>query len=171
MSAPPQPDFAIIGGGIVGLILALGLQRRKIKVTVYEQAQCLREIGAGVAFTANAIKCMDLIEPNVVAALRSVATSNGDPDNPNDYLQWVDGYSQSTREDPRHAEVLFKLYAGKRGFEGCHRAHFVDALAKFMPEGLVRFGKRLDTVSEPREDGKVDIRFCDGTTARAHAGK
>ena len=103
-----QPlEVAIVGGGIIGLVLALGLIRRGVKVKVYEQARSLREIGAGVAFTANAIKCMELIEPDIVAALRSVATSNGDPNNPNDYLQWVDGYSKNT-EIPTKEEGAFQ---------------------------------------------------------------
>jgi salicylate hydroxylase len=163
-------EVAIVGGGIIGLVLALGLLRRGIKVKVYEQARSLREIGAGVAFTANAIRCMNLIDPNIVAALRSVATSNGDPNNPNDYLQWVDGYN-TNEESPGEEQVLFKLYAGTRGFEGCHRAHFLDALVKFVPEGLVEFRKRLDVIQDNRNGGKVELTFCDGTTFKADAGE
>ena len=166
-----QPvEIAIIGGGIIGLVLALGLIKRNVNVKVYEQAGSLREIGAGVAFTANAIKCMNLLEPCIVEALRSVATSNGDPKNPNDFLQWVDGYNQNS-ESPETEKLLFKLYAGYRGFEGCHRAHFLDALVKYIPEGIVEFRKRLDTLFESGGEDKIHIKFCDGTSAKADAGK
>jgi salicylate hydroxylase len=166
-----QPlEIAVIGGGIIGLVVALGLISRKVKATIYEQARSLREIGAGVAFTANAIQCMNLLDPNIVAALRSVATSNGDPDNPNDWLQWVDGYNQLS-EDPKEEKLLFKLHVGYRGFEGCHRAHFLDALLRYIPEGVIQFQKRLDTVSDSAGDGKVQLQFCDGTSAEADAGK
>lgn len=167
---PEKAEIAIIGGGIIGLALALGLIKRGVNVKVYEQARSLREIGAGVAFTANAIRCMALLDPNIVIALRSVATSNGDPNNPNDWLQWVDGYNQHY-EDPTREKLLFKLYAGVRGFEGCHRAHFLDALVKSVPEGVVEFQKRLDTLSEEDDEGKVTLRFFDGTSAEADAGK
>lgn len=163
-------DVAIVGGGIIGLVLALGLIRRNIKVKIYEQARSFREIGAGVAFTANAIQCMHKIEPGIVAALRAVATSNGDSDNPNDWLQWVDGYNQHG-EDPYDEKLLFKLYAGYKGFEGCHRAHFLDELVKIIPDGVVEFRKRLDTVSERGPEEKLLLNFCDGTTAEADAGK
>lgn len=163
-------DVAVVGGGIIGLVLALGLIRRNIKVKIYEQARSFREIGAGVAFTANAIQCMHKIEPGIVAALRAVATSNGDSDNPNDWLQWVDGYNQHS-EDPYDEKLLFKLYAGYKGFEGCHRAHFLDELVKIIPDGVVEFRKRLDTVSERGPEEKLLLNFCDGTTAEADAGK
>ena len=65
--------------------------------------------------------------------------------------------------------MLFKLYAGVRGFEGCHRAHFLDALVKYLPEGLVEFRKRLDTVTDRQDGGKVELKFCDGTSAKADA--
>ncbi len=49
-----MPDrIAIVGGGIGGLAAALALLRRGIDVDVYEQAQELRELGAGVQISAN----------------------------------------------------------------------------------------------------------------------
>ena len=54
MSAPEQ--IAIVGAGIGGLALALGLARAGRSVRVYEQAPELREIGAGVSLSPNAVK-------------------------------------------------------------------------------------------------------------------
>jgi salicylate hydroxylase len=166
-----QPvEIAIVGGGIIGLILGLGLIKRGVNVKIYEQARSLREIGAGVAFTANAIRCMGLVEPGIVKALKAVATSNGDANDPNDWLQWVDGYNQHF-EDPKQEKLLYKLYAGHRGFEGCHRAQFLDALAKIVPEGVVEFKKRLDTLAQGGESDKAILRFTDGMTVVADAGE
>ncbi|KAK5942332.1 hypothetical protein PMZ80_004895 [Knufia obscura] len=168
MDREDVPEVAIVGGGIIGLTLALGLNKRGINAKVYEQARSLREIGAGVAFTANAVRCMEQIDPRLVTALRSVATSNGDPNNPNDHLQWVDGFNVDP-EHPEDEELLYKLYAGPRGFEGCHRAHFLDALLKVVPEGVLQFGKRLANVVEQDEEEKVKLEFEDGTVAEADA--
>ncbi len=169
--ANDQPvEVAIVGGGIIGLVLALGLIKRDIKVKIYEQARTFREIGAGVAFTANAIRCMHMVNPGIVEALRAVATSNGDAENPNDWLQWVDGYNQQSK-DPHDEQILFKLYAGYRGFEGCHRAHFLDELVKKIPEGVVEFRKRLDTICERGYGENLQLKFVDGTSAEADAGK
>lgn len=44
----------IVGAGIGGLAAALALQRRGFRVVVYERAQEIREIGAGLIITSNA---------------------------------------------------------------------------------------------------------------------
>jgi salicylate hydroxylase len=46
-------DVVIIGAGIGGLVVALALQRRGIKVKIAEQANQLGEIGAGLTLTPN----------------------------------------------------------------------------------------------------------------------
>lgn len=45
--------IAIVGAGIGGLTAALALLRRGFDVTVYEQAEELREVGAGLQISAN----------------------------------------------------------------------------------------------------------------------
>jgi salicylate hydroxylase len=161
-------SVAIVGGGIIGLTLALGLLKRNIDVVVYEQARSLREIGAGVAFTANAVRCMRLIHPGIVEALRSVATANGDPNNETDYLRWVDGFND---QGDGEEEPLFMLDAGYKGFEGCHRAHFLDALIKHIPDGVVQLNKRLETLDDNVNSSKVRLDFADGSSALADTGE
>ena len=168
-----QPfNVAIIGGGIVGVILGLGLIKRNINVLIYEQSKGFREIGAGIVFTPNAVKSMARLDARIVDALRRVATTNGGTDAPNDFLHWVDGYSHEG-SDPNDTteKLLFSLYTGYRGFSGCHRAHFMDEIAKLMPEGHIVFGKRLETYVEGGEDSRVLLKFIDGTTAEADVGK
>jgi salicylate hydroxylase len=50
--------IAIVGGGIGGLAAALALVRRGIDVAVYEQAEQLRELGAGVQISANGTRVL-----------------------------------------------------------------------------------------------------------------
>ena len=168
------PEIAIVGGGIIGVVLAIGLLRQHVKVKVYEQAKGFREIGAGIAFTANAIRCMELIDPAVVVALKlsgSVPLSNGNQEDPNDYLRWIDGYNQPHKDDPCYQTNLFKIDAGYNGFQGCRRDQFLEALVTNLPEGTIEFRKRLDTLDEKGHDGKILLTFCDGTAAEADAGK
>ena len=56
--APSPNNILIIGGGIGGLACALALIRRGIDVAVYEQAQELREVGAGVQIGANGTRVL-----------------------------------------------------------------------------------------------------------------
>lgn len=167
-------EVAIIGGGIVGLVLANGLVRHQIKVKVYEQAQSFREIGAGMAFTANATRYMELIDPAILAAFRSsgsVATSNGDLNDPNDYLRWIDGYNRHRDDDPYYQKMLFRIDAGYRGFEGCRRDQFLESLVTIIPAEVVECRKRLDRLEEKGREEKILLTFSDGTSAEADAGK
>lgn len=191
MSEPVE--VIIVGGGIIGLVLTVGLLKAGIKVKVYEQAQGFREIGAGIAFTANAIRCMNLIDPDVPAALRSsgsVGTSNGGEVDPNDYLRWIDGYDrkrgagaqEGVAEDKStegvdkgnveayKQELFFKLDAGYRGFEGCRRDMFLEALVKAIPEGVIELKKRVESIEDRGDDQKLLITFRDGSTTEADAG-
>jgi len=49
-------NIAIVGGGIGGLFAANALLAHGQRVTVYEQAAAIGEIGAGVYVTPNAVR-------------------------------------------------------------------------------------------------------------------
>ena len=49
-------EIAIVGAGIGGLALALGLARAGRRLRIFEQAPQLREMGAGVSLSPNAVK-------------------------------------------------------------------------------------------------------------------
>ncbi|KAE8356276.1 hypothetical protein BDV28DRAFT_154751 [Aspergillus coremiiformis] len=168
MLAQLSPDcpleIAIIGCGITGPLLALGLATKNISITIYEQAPCPPDTGAGIAFTANARKCMALIDPRILDCLAAVATTNGDPNHPNNNMRFVDGYTHSP--DDTAQKKVYELDTGPKGFEGCHRGEFLSRLVEILPCG-VRWGKRLDAVVEV--SGGVVMRFCDGSIARADA--
>jgi salicylate hydroxylase len=172
MAPEPQLEIAIIGGGIVGIMTAMGLLKRNIHVKMYEQARSFREIGAGVAFTANAMECMNLLNPVIVEAVDAVATPNGDANSPNDYLRWHNGYHWDPDDvDGSDDQLLFLLHSGYKGFQGCHRAHLLDELVKHVPASAIQFGKRFQSYEDLGPDKKILLRFQDGTTAEADAGK
>jgi salicylate hydroxylase len=53
--------ISIVGGGIGGLAAALALQHFGYKVSVFEQSRELREIGAGVTITPNAMHALHFL--------------------------------------------------------------------------------------------------------------
>ncbi|KAI0422697.1 hypothetical protein F5X98DRAFT_369501 [Xylaria grammica] len=55
----------IIGGGIVGITLAIGLAARGVRVALYERASDFYEIGARIAFTGVARQCMAQLNPDI----------------------------------------------------------------------------------------------------------
>ncbi|KAL9112790.1 MAG: hypothetical protein Q9227_003093 [Pyrenula ochraceoflavens] len=158
-------NVAIVGGGIVGCVTALGLLKRGITVKIYEQSRSFREIGAGVAFTTNAQKCMELTDPNILRAMKAVSTKNELA-----YYTYKDGY-HAVGDDPNDMseKELFRLHAGESGFDGCLRAQFLDEMVKFIPPDVVEFRKKLYTYVVPSDQGPITLKFEDGTSATADA--
>ena len=164
-------DLAVVGGGIAGIALAIGLLRHNVKVKVYEQSRGFREIGAGIAFTKAVVSCMELIDPALKTALMSsgsVSVSDGNKTDPNDYLRWLDGYNQPSEEDPYFERKLCDLDAGYKGFYGCRRDQFLEAVGKVLPDGVIEFGKRVESIEEGGQ--KIQLTFKDGSSAKADAG-
>src|SRR5882724_3689566 len=63
-----KPKILIIGGGIGGLTAAIALRQAGFGVEVFERAAELKEIGAGIGLSANAIrvlKHLGLMQPVV----------------------------------------------------------------------------------------------------------
>ncbi|KAK1676883.1 hypothetical protein BDP55DRAFT_608542 [Colletotrichum godetiae] len=163
-------EIAIVGGGIVGLITALGLLERNIPVKIYEQSRSFREIGAGIGFTSNARQAMALLSPSIEKAVDAVATHNGENENePEEFLRFNDGYNWDEAHPEKDDMPLYNLDIGHEGFIGCHRAHLLDELVKFIPEDVVEFRKRLVNVTDQEEGEKVLLHFQDGTTSSADA--
>jgi 2-polyprenyl-6-methoxyphenol hydroxylase-like FAD-dependent oxidoreductase len=49
-------NYAVLGGGIGGLTLAIALQKKNINVKVYESAPRWKPLGAGIGLAGNAVK-------------------------------------------------------------------------------------------------------------------
>lgn len=166
MSPTDSPfDVAIVGGGIVGLSLALGLLQRNIKFKIYERAHGFGEIGAGIGFTPNAERAMKLLDPRLHGAFRKVAARNSE-----DYFNYVDGYRWD-QSRPDHEEIILRLYLGERGFEGCRRSDFLEEIVQHIPNKLVEFDKEVIDVVDVGDNEKLRIIFRDGTSAEADVGK
>ncbi|OTA92371.1 hypothetical protein M434DRAFT_31886 [Hypoxylon sp. CO27-5] len=72
-SGVPTLDVAIVGGGIIGVMTALGLLRRRIHVKIYERGDEWQEIGAGIGFTEVARECMRRLDPALLEALSRIS--------------------------------------------------------------------------------------------------
>ena len=59
----PGKDVAlravVVGGGIGGIAAAVALARAGVDVRVYEQAQQLAEVGAGVSLAPNGLRMLE----------------------------------------------------------------------------------------------------------------
>ena len=53
-----NPRIALIGGGIGGLVAAIALRQRGLAPVVFEQADRLKEVGAGIQITPNSTRIL-----------------------------------------------------------------------------------------------------------------
>ncbi len=144
---------AIIGGGIGGLTAANALLRAGAEVSVFEAAGELKEIGAGVALHANAMRVLRFI--GVEPAVRKVAGRT-------EYAVTRDGITgRVISRTSRSRQVSLQ------GIEPAtvHRADLLDVLAAALPEGTVSLGKRC--VSVTSGGSSATALFADGTSAEA----
>ncbi|KAF2022710.1 mannitol 1-phosphate dehydrogenase [Setomelanomma holmii] len=170
--------IAIVGGGLGGLALAIGLVKHGISIHIYESASAFSEIGAGVTFGINATTALHLLHPRLLERYKKHATYNADPARANTFytMRWgTDERRSGGRKAGDIAWHLDDIWYDKRAQQlgvktrSCiHRARLLEELIALLPEGVTSFGKSFEGAKE-LDDGSLELRFADGTTANAAA--
>jgi salicylate hydroxylase len=148
------PKVAIIGGGIGGLSAALALQQRGIEVEVYEQSSQLREIGAGVNLSPNALKAFRAL------GIEAAAQAIGFEPEYQVIRSWKSGriiYRQA-----RKGALTARFGAGHLTV---HRADLLEVLSRPLPERIFRLGARCTAVVPGARSAAA--RFADGSEIEA----
>ncbi len=139
----------VVGGGIGGIAAAGALARAGIDVHVYEQAQQLTEVGAGVSLAPNGLRMLERL--GVGEGIRRVGARYASAQ-----LRLSDG--QAVRHEPYQ-------FAMPGHNVGIHRADLLALLAGQLPPGTVHTGHRCTGFSQ--DGGSATVGFADGTTATA----
>jgi salicylate hydroxylase len=146
--------IGIVGGGIGGTALAASLLQRNVEVHLFERAEGISEIGAGIQMTPNAVKVMKalgLLEPMLEVGFLPNAIVG---------RNWRSG--RVTFRTPLK-EVCPTLYDAP--FIHIHRADLRRVLASAVPEAFTRFGMTCTGVTQ---HGKSAVaRFADGSSFEA----
>jgi len=149
MSRDSPLHVIIVGGGIGGLFAANALIAHGLKVSVYEQAPELGEIGAGVFVTPNSARQLHRV--GLGAALEKWGARVG-PD------------SVYCRDDGTViAPVQVTDSSGWNATFGMHRADYVNFLSQALPAGVVHTGHRATGFSQDNEH--VRVTFANGFVA------
>ncbi len=165
-------EIAVIGGGVVGLTLALHLKRRGIECRVYETAPQIEPLGVGITLLPHAMREFSAL--GLQDALRRVAIENRES-------AFFNRYGQLIYKEPRG------LYAGydvpelgiHRG--NLHRVLYEAALAEIGAERVmtnrhctgvdqdehgVTIGFRETSSGQALPSVKADIAIaCDGVNS------
>jgi salicylate hydroxylase len=136
----------IVGGGIGGLFTANALIANGLRVSVYEQAPALGEVGAGVFVT-----------PNSVRQLRRVGLASS-------VEKWgarVGAGSRYFRHDGSAiAPVQVTDSSGWNATFGMHRADLVGILAEALPASVVHVDHRCTGLEQSGD--VVRVSFANG---------
>ena len=145
-----QLQVAIIGGGIGGLFAANALIAHGMRVSVYEQAATLGEIGAGVFLTPNSVRHLQRV------GLESAVEKFG---------ARVGKDSHYFRHDGAPiAPVQVTDSSGWNATFGMHRADLVALLADALPVGTVHTGHRCTGFAQ---EDIARVTFANGASAQA----
>lgn len=167
LAAKRPLQIAIIGGGIAGVMLAIGLTQRGVCCTIYEQAPQFGEIGAGVSISRNAVRAMEMIDRSVLGAFNMVVTRNKWDSKKSVWFDFMDGTSQ---EPATKLKPVFSTVDLGVGQNAVHRARFLDELVKLLPRDVAQFNKKLEHILDDRiGSGKMLMKFKDGSVAEADA--
>lgn len=145
--------IAVVGAGYGGAAAAKALSLLGADVTVYEQANQIREVGAGIGLRPST---MDLFRQwAIFDAIAGVST-------PSDYFEIL-----TPTGDPIAKESWPGIgdFAEETRTHLIHRGDFIDALLGVLPAGVVQVGHKLETI-EDRGDHAV-LTCTGGTTVSA----
>jgi salicylate hydroxylase len=154
VSTEDGPRIAILGGGIGGLAAAAFLRDNGFDSDVYEQADALTEVGAGLVIAPNAARLLRRLGVLDRFVGRAVRMETGW-----EFRRWVNGTVLSAEN---LEEGCMRLY-GEHTYTA-HRADLLNALRSAVPEDSIHLGKRC--VSVEFEGDQAVLQFADGETVR-----
>ena len=146
-----RPSVVLIGGGIGGLFAANALIAHGFRVSVYEQAPALGEVGAGVFVTPNSVRQLQRVGLGPLVEKWGARVGSG---------------SRYFRHDGTPiAPVQVTDSLGWNATFGMHRADFVELLATALPKGVVHTGHRC--VEFEQDGDKGHVSFANGASVEA----
>src|SRR5512144_217732 len=136
-----KPKTLIIGAGIGGLTSAIALRRAKFDVEVFERAPDLKEVGAGIALSPNAMRVLKHLGLMQQVEERGTA------------IKAAVGYTWRGREISRLATNLMDVPS-----VCLHRADLQQVLFSALPPDCFQLGEQF--VDLRQSAGNVTAHFA-----------
>jgi len=146
-----HPEVVLVGGGIGGLFAANALIAQGLRVSVYEQAPALGEVGAGVFLTPNSVRQLERLKLGAAVEKKGTRVGHG---------------SRYFRDDGTLiAPVQVTDSSGWNATFGMHRADLIEILATALPVGVVRTGHKCVAFEQAGET--VRLSFENGVVVES----
>ena len=145
-----EPKILIIGAGIGGLTAAIALRQAGFAIEVLERASELREVGAGIALSPNAMRAL-----NYLGVMQSVVDRGT-------VLEAVISYSS-------RGEIISSLSTKQTDMPNVslHRAELQKVLSSALPPDCVHPGEELLRIQN--SDSEVTAHFASGHSVSGDA--
>ncbi|MCU0238414.1 MAG: FAD-dependent monooxygenase [Pyrinomonadaceae bacterium] len=140
-------SVGIIGGGIGGFTTAVALQKYGIDATIYERAEKVRELGAGMILWVNSARVM-----NELGLLKKIIEFGGATDN---FL---------IRKS--NGEILLKIAIGDFDVPSVclPRANLLSILVSIFPSEKIKLSYEFQSLEQTKQE--VLVRFTNGEIAK-----
>lgn len=139
-------NIGIVGGGVGGLVAALGLAQAGHRICVFEQAGRYGRVGADVNLTPNAIHALDRL--GLGEALRANAAR------PTHRISRTWDTGEETSRLPMSAAAEARYGAPQLTL---HRADLLAALEGALPEGVLRLASKVTAISQDAGQARVHL--------------
>ncbi|MBD1870253.1 FAD-dependent monooxygenase [Cyanobacteria bacterium FACHB-471] len=143
-------NTAIIGGGIGGLATAIALLKHGFDVKVYERAETLRSVGAGLTLTPNGLNSLEVIHPGIVEVLKQSGSQL-------DTLTLKRSTGETIASNPI---TVVQQYG--QPMLNIRWSRLQEILASALPTDIIHFGHRC--VGFEQLDNSVTLFFSGGKT-------
>lgn len=150
----PQLRVAVAGAGIAGLTFAAALRRAGLECHLYEQAERLAEVGAGVQLAPNATRLLHRL--GLGKRLSAVAVVPQSIE----MRRWDDG--TLLRRTPL-GDACHRRFGAP--YHTVHRADLHNSLLSAVPPDQVHLGARCVAVTQNADAAKLHL--SDGSTVTA----
>lgn len=138
--------ITIIGGGITGLTAALVLLKKGFKCNVYENADSLAEVGAGIWMQPNAMKVLDYLEIGNQVRKSGMELNQVEITNQN-LIPFIE------------TDEKFVTDSLDNKIISIHRARLQKILFEALPSNTIHFDEKY--ISHQNVNGKIQINFSD----------
>lgn len=150
MTSSNKPlNVTIVGGGIGGLAAAIALRQHGHQVRVFEQAEQLSEVGAGLQVSPNSTRVLQHLGVGEHLARTGVTPERLES------RDWQDGALLGTHvlneDPPRYGAPHYLM----------RRSDLLDALVQAVPSDIINLGASVVGVSQDADAARV--RLADGS--------
>lgn len=142
--------YAIIGGGIGGLTTAIYLEKLGIDYQVFERAESIKAVGAGIWLAPNALQVMD--DLGLLEAVQQKGNS-------------INRITLATKNMEPLSDTSQQFVKDEFGYTtiSIHRGDLQSLLANQIPKEKLNTGKCFQSY-KIIDDNKVEVKFTDGST-------